>query len=260
MESIYCGNNAINTIRLDKCGQLTYLDCRNNQLSILNISQNKNLKKLYCSNNKLSELDLTKLTSLSNFEGRKLNIKDVDLSNLTSLSYFSCTGDYLQSVNLGGCLNLKDLRISGPITDFNHDMCNALESVVITNTNLSSLDFNGYTALTEFQCYDNEQLTSLNLSGCTSMVKLMCYENLKLTDLMLMSYAPLEYVNFSDTRVSMEIPDFFPSDHYDFYYEQRYTDYQKVWDDINNKWVVTYTDNGYGWWFPGEPDNGKHSR
>ncbi|MBO5252081.1 MAG: hypothetical protein J6B31_08860, partial [Bacteroidaceae bacterium] len=83
-------------------------------------------------------------------------------------------------------------------------------------------------------------------------------DNPNLTDLTLMTYAPLEHVNFSDTKVSMEIPAFFPSGIYDFYYERRYTDYNKVWDSANNKWVVTYTDNGYGWWFPGEPERGYH--
>ena len=182
----------------------------------------------------------------------------MDLSNLISLSYFSCTGDYLQSVNLGGCLNLKDLHISGPITDLNHEMCNALESVDIRNTNLSSLDFNGCTALTEFQCYDNGQLASLNLSGCASMVKLLCSDNPKLTDLTLMAYAPLEKINFLRTKVSMEIPAFFPLGSA-FSYEKRYTNYKWVTNSDGTK-TLTYTDNGYGWWFPGEPNSGKHSR
>lgn len=258
MERIHCENNAISTIRLDKCGQLTYLTCRNNQLTSLNISQNKNLENLYCSNNKLSELDFTKLSNLSRFEGRNLNIKDVDVSNLKSLSYFSCTSDYLQSVNLEGCSSLENLHISGPITYFNHGMCNALETINISKTNLSSLDFNGCTALTDFTCRGNGKLASLNLSGCTSMIKLLCDDNPNLTDLTLMTFAPLEHVNFSDTKVSMEIPAFFPSGIYDFYYERRYTDYNKVWDSANNEWVVTYIDNGYGWWFPGEPERGYH--
>ena len=81
-----------------------------------------------------------------------------------------------------------------------------------------------------------------------------------------MSNAPLEYVNFLKTKVCMEIPSFFPPVNkvidgvlYNFKNERRYTNYKWIINEDKTK-TLTYTDNGYGWWYTGELESGKHSK
>ena len=42
-----------------------------------------------------------------------------------------------------------------------------------------------------------------------------------------------------------------------FTYDRRYT-YNRKWNEASESYDVTYTDNGKGWWYPGEPGKGQH--
>ena len=98
-------------------------------------------------------------------------------------------------------------------------------------------------------CGDN-QLNSLNISDCTSLVRLSCYGN-QLTSLDVSGCTSLLNLYCQDNQISSEIPDWF-SQLETFEYTQRYT--------YSSEYTNGYKDNGYGWWYPGEPENGYHGR
>ncbi|GHT78116.1 hypothetical protein AGMMS50262_20360 [Bacteroidia bacterium] len=94
---------------------------------------------------------------------------------------------------------------------------------------LTSLDVSGCTSLTELFCFDN-QLTSLNVSGCTSLTEFSCSYN----------------------KILSEIPEWFRQLTL-FEHDSRYSYYTE-----NDE--TKYTDNGVGWWYPGEPGKGYHGQ
>ena len=44
-----------------------------------------------------------------------------------------------------------------------------------------------------------------------------------------------------------------------FGHDVRYKYFGTHWDSEKEQYVVRYTDNGIGWWYPGEPESGKHA-
>ncbi|WP_418313815.1 leucine-rich repeat domain-containing protein, partial [Porphyromonas sp.] len=64
-------------------------------------------------------------------------------------------------------LNCNDTQL----TSLDVSGCTALTELYCNNNQLTSLDVSGSTALTSLSCYNN-QLTSLDLSGCTALTKL----------------------------------------------------------------------------------------
>lgn len=248
VREIRCGNNKIMKLNLNNCTELTDLTCHNNQLTAIDLKGKNKLETLLCSQNPISSLDLS------------------DTQN--SLKFLSCEDTEIKSINVNNFATLEKVILSGiSLIEFYHANCHALKLASVCETSLTSLDLSNCASLEQLSCEENAELKSLNLSGCSSMVILNAYNNPKLTDLTLMSNAPLEQVDFSKTKVCMEIPSFFPpvsyadgNVYYFFHHEPRYTNYERVYDASSEKWVVTYTDNGYGWWFPGEPDSGRHGR
>ena len=82
-------------------------------------------------------------------------------------------------------------------------------------------------------CYEN-QLTELPLSECTSLERLSCKNN----------------------EIKREITSEFMK-LISFTYDRRYT-YNRKWNEASESYDITYTDNGKGWWYPGEPEKGQH--
>ena len=82
-------------------------------------------------------------------------------------------------------------------------------------------------------CYEN-QLTELPLSECTSLERLSCKNN----------------------EIKREITSEFMK-LISFTYYRRYT-YNRKWNEASESYDITYTDNGKGWWYPGEPEKGQH--
>ena len=242
VKRIECDNSKIANLNINNCSNLEVLYCHNNLLTALNLKGKNKLENLLCSGNPISTLDLS------------------DAQN--SLKSLTCEDTEITSISVNNFTVLERVSLSG-LTEFYHENCYALKLMNIKNTSLTNLDLSNCALLETLSCEKNMLLQSLNLSGCTSMIKLWVYNNPELTDLTLMSNAPLKQVNFQKTKVCMEIPSFFPpvnQGSYWFDHEQRYTNYNQVYDSSTEEWIVTYTDNGYGWWYPGEPESGKHDR
>ena len=244
LESAYIDSSVYPTVDVSGCNKLKYLKCSVDGL--LDLRDCTNLSSLYCGGSKMTGLNISGLTQIETFDLYSSQLTSVDLSDCKSLETLNIWNTPLLSLDLSGLSALKKFDC-------------------YENGSLSSLNLTGCASLETFKCYQNGSLSTLNLTGCTSLKEWWCYENLQLENLTLMSSAPLGNtirLDFSNTKINCEIPDYL----YDFEnltsfkYDQRYTDYKTVWDSANNKWVVTYTDNGYGWWFPGEPDSGRHGR
>lgn len=246
LESISISSQTPVTYNLDGCNGLKYINISN---------VNGTLDVRDCIN--LSTLD---------FSGE--NLTKLDISGLNNIQYLNVSGTKLTSIDISHCKSLETLYIGyTPLLSLDLSGLSALKEFnCYENGSLSSLNLTGCSSLKTFKCYQNGSLSTLILTECTSLKEWWCYENLQLENLTLMSSAPLGStirLDFSNTKINCEIPDYlydFKNLTTNFKYDQRYTDYKTVWDSANNKWVVTYTDNNYGWWFPGEPNSGKHER
>ena len=129
------------------------------------------------------------------------------------------------------------------------------------NNLVGSGSLSGCTSLENLWCRGN-QLTSLDVSDCTSLVTLFCGDN-QLTSLDLSICTSLNHLSCCNNKITQVITDFYDNLTY-FSYDHRYTDYWREYieDSKGNviKVIVHYTDNGVGWWYPGEPQKGYHGK
>ena len=136
----------------------------------------------------------------------------------------------LTTLNVSGCKLLSRLYCdNNQLTTLNVSGCTNLYELTCHNNQLTSLDVSGFTSLWDLTC-SNNQLTSLNVSGCNALVYLFCANN----------------------RINQEIPDWF-AQLTTFSYDIKYKYYNENGD---KKWK----DQGYGWWYPGEPEKGYHGQ
>lgn len=209
---------------------------------------------------KIPEIELEN-TELELFGISYMNISGYDLTRLKDVKEIAidyCTGSFngrcnaeklkvggtFSSMVISGCANLGELDLSFVSTP----------SVVITgNPVLSSIDIFHRTsedprykidalsitdcpAVKEISCYDSG-ISSLQLANLPSLTKLNCADNHNLTGVMLPIFDELKARNAV------------------LVYDQRYT-YR--WDSGIQGY--TYTDNGYGFYYQGEPESGRHQK
>lgn len=266
LKDLQCSNGLLATLDVSDCGILETLQCDNNRLTALDLTQNVNLTRLYCYDNAISELNVSGCVNLKDLRCQNNPIKDLDIKNLVSLEYISCNNSILETLDVSGCAKITSLRLSGcpNLSSLNIAGCSSINDMYLYNTGLTNISLTGMSSLTDFSCNGNDKLTSLDLAGCTNLVTLDCANNPELVNLTLMSRAPLVRIHFDGTKVTHEIPSWFPlpnpNDGIYFTYEQRYTDYKRVWNSSTQSYENTYMDKGYGWWYPGEPTKGRHSR
>ena len=101
------------------------------------------------------------------------------IENFTALEKLSCGFNYLESLDVSGCTELREL-------DCQFQYCGLKKLDVSKNTllvelccstnQLTKLDVSKNTALTRLLCSDN-QLTSLDVSQNTALNELYCYKN-----------------------------------------------------------------------------------
>ena len=170
------------------------------------------------------------------------------LSGCTALEHLHCENNNLTSLDVSGCTALVCLDCSdNNLTSLDVSGCTALEYLCCGYNNLTSLDVSGFTALEDLYCgYNN--LTSLDVSGCTALEDLQCYNN-NLTSLDVSGCTALEWLDCRNNKISQVITEFYDNLNA-FNYDRRY----EYWG-----WSG-YTDRGFGWWYPGEPEKGYHGR
>ncbi len=192
-------------------------------------------------------------------------LASLNLMECSSLESIECNGNPCNAIYFTGCSNLKELHFQSyhyndirTLATLDVSGCTALEVLFVENNKLSTLLLDGCTSLQSIDCHGNE-LTTLDVSGLPSLKKVSCSHN-KLQSIDI-SGCSLKSLYCSDNNISREISGDFakiPT----FVHDQRYTDYW--WEEIYNdegdliKRILHYTDNGKGWWYPGEPDRGYH--
>ena len=250
-----CSSNQLTSLNVSGCTSLYLLHCSFNQLTSLNVSGSTSLKLLSCFFNQLTSLNVSGCTSLVDLNCDDNQLTSLNVSGSTSLHYLWCCSNQLTSLNVSSCTSLVELYcIDNQLTSLNVSGCTSLVELSCGHNQLTSLNVSGCTSLVELGCGHN-QLTSLNVSGCTSLHYLWCSFN-QLTSLNVSSCTSLVELSCGDNNIKSEIPDWFLQLER-FIYDQRYT----YWtEEINNKAYRRYKDNGVGWWYPGEPQKGSHSR
>ena len=169
----------------------------------------------------------------------------IDMSGCTELEKLDCGFNQLSSINVSGCTALSVLNCGHcQLTSLNMNGCTSLTYLGCFNNQLTSLNVNGFTEMKSLFCTAN-QLTSLNVSGFSKLEILWCFDN-QLTSLNINGCTNLTNFQCEHNKILSEIPDWF-SQLDRFVYDIRYS-YSGG----------TYTDNGVGWWYPGEPASGYH--
>ena len=150
------------------------------------------------------------------------------------------------------------------------DQKNVLTQYYCYSNLLGTLNLDGFRNLSELHCSDNG-LTSLSIAGCKKIRWLYCSYN-KLDELDISapdrdtferldcSYNRMRRIDITSMRplrlwcqgnlIGGEIPEHFDR-LLEFAYDVRYEYYPEN---------GTYTDRGYGWWYPGEPEKMQHCR
>lgn len=295
LKTIDFASNKVSKLNIENCPSLTGLHAGYNLLKTIDLSGHHALQDLYVASNRLSELDLTDCTvieSIQCYENSLLEIKmpmvrtrlksiacpgnrlrALDMSGCTEMSLLNCSENELTSLNLSGCTKLNRLYCyENNLTRIDlTDQLKVLSQFYAYSNKLTSIDVRGCRTLGHIHVSDN-RLTELDLTGCTGARWIFCSYN-DITDLIIdpqvnmlnkldITSTKISQVDFAHfgggqlcefycqaTPITMEIPEI--ADGFDvFEYDQRF-------EYLPNG---QYIDYGTGWWYPGEPQSGKHER
>ena len=230
----------IKKLDLSGCSsKLGLLRLRDVQLSELNVSGSAMLTTLTCNYVEIENVDVS--------DCLVLDILSFENSSVTSLDASGCNGlEYMMSYFLQN-FSLSNLNLSN---------CMNLQTLNCDEWSLKELNVSNCPILSEIDCSDN-LLESINVSGCVSLKELNCGDNL-LETIDVSGCPKLESLYCANNNITKEIPvDFKKLSR--FGHDVRYKYFGTYWDSEKEQYVVRYTDNEVGWWYPGEPESGKHA-
>lgn len=289
-----CTNSGLERIDVTGCHSLDWLSVPYNSLRDIDVGWSKSLVRLYVEVNRLEKLDLSQCVSLKNLncQGNRLKELDIplrqqlvdlfcynnelsslDVSSSPQLSLINCGDNELTSFNISGCPRLDMIYCyNNRLTRIDtHEQKDILRCLYCYSNRLTEMDMSGYRNLGELHCSDND-LETINLTGCRNLRWLYCshnrIESLDFTDIdphmfirLDCSYNRLRHLDLTvctrlfhlwcqGNRIGWEIPEWCDRLE-DFEYDVRY-EYRPD--------TGTFTDRGYGWWYPGEPEKMAHRR
>ncbi len=252
ISEIYVESCRLESLALDNCISIKNIKCDKNRLQSLEIPYREHLIDIFCQTNEIKKLDVSNSPQFQILNCGENEISDLNVKGCPRLCWIYCYDN-----------RLKHLDISDQKNELRHYYCFSNE--------MSEIDVTGYYRLSELHCSDNK-LTSLKFDDCPNLnwvycsynqlekltfnglsnrtfVSLDCSYN-RLREADIASLPALGHLWCQGNRIGGEIPPHFDTLQ-DFEYDARY-DYS-----IGNG---KYTDRGYGWWYPGEPESLKHSR
>ena len=117
---LYCTNNKLKSIDVNKCVKLRELFCGGNDFSDLDITALANLEQLNCSNNNLSNLDLSTSSKLFYLNCSNNNLTELYVGNITNLAYLEFYGTKIRTIDISKNIGLYTIKIPdrGVFTDF----------------------------------------------------------------------------------------------------------------------------------------------
>jgi len=252
LTEVFVHNCNLSSLDLERCTWLRLLECYNNCIRTINIPRRDDLVSLHCYANNLTSLDLSDASQLQMLNCGENQLTDLNVRGCRRLSSIYCYVNRLKSVDVS-------------------DQKNVLSAYYCFSNRFGKLNLEGYRNLSELHCSDNG-LTSLNIAGCRNIRWLYCSHN-KLDELDISapdreiferldcSYNRMQKIDITSitkglriwcqgNRIGGEIPEHFDR-LLEFEYDVRYE---------YNPDSGTYTDRGYGWWYPGEPEKMQHCR
>ncbi len=248
---LYVNDCNLKSIDLERCDWLTTAELYRNQLREINIPRRGSLRSLFCYSNELTSLDLSNSSLLHLLNCGENNLTELNVKGCPNLSGLFCYDNRLKSVDVS-------------------DQKKVLSQYYCYSNQFGTLNLDGYRNLSELHCSDNG-LTSLSIAGCKNIRWLYCSYN-KLDELDISapnrdtferldcSYNRMQKIDITSmkplriwcqgNRIGGEIPEHFDR-MLEFEYDVRYEYHTEN---------GTYTDRGYGWWYPGEPEKMRHCR
>ena len=174
LTSLYCGNNQLTALPVEKLTQLTKLSCFGNQLTALPVEKLTQLTSLSCGDNQLTALPVEKLTKLTELSCSYNQLTALPVEKLTKLTELSCSYNQLTELPVGNLTELTDLNCgTNLLTELDIENLTQLENLYCYNNQLTSLPVGKLNNLNVLNCHDN-RLTELDITSVTSLNGLYC--------------------------------------------------------------------------------------
>ncbi|MCM1035882.1 MAG: hypothetical protein NC406_00975 [Bacteroides sp.] len=229
LQTLACWRNYLTELDLPDSRRLEVLWCWGNRLRSLAMHDYPQLRLLNCGQNEISELTISGCPKLGRLFCYENQLSTIDISALRDvLGEFYCYSNRLERLDVTGCHRLSHLHVSDNwLTELDLTGCKGLGSLYAELNRLTSITFDPETSLVN--CYlTSNRLTSIPLEHC--------------------HYGGKVWVR--DNPVLAEIPEA-ADDFAEFEHDARY-EYDRATGRV--------TDLKRGWWYPGEPESGKHAR
>ncbi len=272
LRELYAPYNSLRTIHIGWCKTIESLDVSNCRVESLDLSECVSLKTLNCGANLIGELTIPHRENLNELYCYGNYITELNLNGASQLKLLNCSENKIGSLDVGGCRRLRWLYCyDNRLTELDvTDLKEAVSLLYCFTNRLELLDVSGFRELSELHCSDNN-LSTLSFNNCRHLRWLYCsynrLERLSFVGLDLEIFERLDCANnrlkeadltslrltrlwCQGNRLGGEIPEHFDR-MVEFEHDARY-DYRTS--------TGTFTDKGYGWWYPGEPDKMSHTR
>lgn len=224
-------NNLRGTLIIDECTCIDSLFAEKNIFDKA-IIKNSSIKKISLKGSILESFSTEKCDQMDYIDLSSCGVSKLDLNGAPSLTY----------LNLSSAVFTEMIDLSKN---------NKIKTLFCTfNRKIKSMNFANMNSIENLDVSWCSQLEEVNIKGCTRLNLFMC-GSCRLTDLDLSDIPEGAIVDCQKNKqLNKEIP--INADKFGlFFHDQKYI------YDREGKLIRT---NPYGWWYPGEPESGKHER
>jgi len=203
----FSGCDNLKDLNLSGCTKLANISLSCENLINLNLIGCTELCAVYLNGCKsLTELNLSGYRKLRRVDLESLSkLESVNLSNCTALKYFYGINGFsdiynrtkIKKINLSGCIELEDLKLSGldTLESINLSGCTELLEIDLGGKTITKLDLSNFTKLSKLKLFC-ENLRNLNLLGCTELTEISLRGCYAITDSDLSICTNLKSVSF----------------------------------------------------------------
>lgn len=294
LESMDLTSNKLTEVNISGCHSLNSITAGFNPLMAIDFSGHYAMRSIYMQSCLLTSLDVSDCNALEDLMIAQNSIADLRLPEKpTKLQNLWCYTNRLRSLDLTGCVWLEILNCGdNELTSLKLDDCRRLNLLYCYENNLTELNIDSQReSVGQFYCYSN-RLTSLNVRNCPKLSQIHCADN-RLTELdlrgcpdarwIICSYNNLSglyidpavnmlnilditsnnltKVNFAPFGTSIAFCELYCRDNPIFSeIPERVKTLDVFEHDARFEYLPDgrYIDRGIGWWYPGEPQSGRH--
>lgn len=214
-------------VDLSGCKALVSIRASKNNITEVDLSDCPLLEEAYFINNDITRINVDRCLSLRTLRVGYNSLNDISVGWCTTLQELGCEYNKLTRLDVGRCVELRELNCAvNDITELEIPHRKKLYYLFCYANRIKHLDVRGARFLSVLSCFNNN-LEELNIDVCERLGIFWCFGN----------------------RISYEIPEWMDKIG-QFEHDARYEYHEDG----------TYTDNGYGWWYPGEPQSMRHGR